>query len=1376
MLPQTDSDSDSPDDHRHLTRLLCEFVQSWQPGALASAVRQLQALPSSLRAEGLRELACADLTKCWESGLKSSAQDYLRSYPELATDPQAVQVLRDEETRLGGVATPADALAIDTPTVAFPCEESTDNDDDSLAPAGPTPNDADDSFRQTIGGRYQIVAPLGNGGMGALFIAWDPKLERRVALKFPLIHDPRQRPELVQRFLREARLLGGLNHPNLCAVYDTGEDGLRPFMVMRLIAGKTLREFLDAREQPMPVADAVALVRDVALALEVVHCSGIQHRDLKPGNIMLELKTGRPIVIDFGLARTTELESSLQTSDGRILGTVPYMAPEQVRADASKQGPRTDIFSLGVILFELLSGRRPFPGNTLSDLFDQIRDTIPAAPSTLRPEVGPTLDDICGRALAKQPEDRFQSMADFAAALEQCLNHSTDRHAELPRRTVTRSRRIAVPSLVIVAVCAVIGLLAAFREHWMPGGSGDSTVKLDPGSRPPTETDPSKKDSGSTRSSIEERTVPIRAGDERDDNELQMKFCWCPPGRFMMGSRPGEGNPEFDGQVPVTLTRGFWIGKYEVTQAQFERIMGSNPSAYSKEGPHAAEVEGLETSQFPVESVERAQARVFCRNFTSMERRAGRIGDHDEFTLPTEAQWEYACRAGSLSVWMFGQSPTLRQANFGGGVVVFEGALRRTSIVGQYPANAWGIHDMSGNVWEWVLDWHQPKVPGGTDPAVTQDNSDGREVIRGGSWTDHPGALVSTSRGGMKATHSYWNLGFRMALVSRRSDANDSTTTRPDPAASPPVIENSIGMKLRKIEPGEFQMGQAADEGQHRPKDLIRTQPLPTGDHEVQHRVTLTKGFRIGVTEVTQRQWKAVMQSTPWLNRKMSVDGDDYPATYATWFEANDFCRELGKREGRRYRLPTEAEWEYCCRAGTQTAYSFGNDSALLGDHAWYRWIANDLPHPVARKEPNPWGLYDMHGNVAEWCRDWVADYSSKPVIDPVGPAGGEQRVLRGGGFWHLYLRDYRSAFRGSTPPGAVLPEHGFRVVLDDDDALAERNHKTVNERLPEMKPGNDERAAVAWVLQQGGHVTVEVGSEQRDVAAGGRLPEEEFRLINANLSKQPKLMNSDLSRLRGLGHLRSLSLFHSPVTDEGLKRIGLPASLTQLHLEATNVTDESISLIASLTNLTELMLSDTLVTERGVLQLQSLKSLKHVEFGHLPWSVPIMEMLSEWPELQTLGVSRQWIRSDAVAVWATHPCLTNLFIRGDLGHEQLQLLQKMENLQFLVLQNNQTVDGEMLRDMNRLPKLNFVAIMFSPLEPATLREIRALPRLKKFSLQHGPYTDEHLAALLEADNLELLQLFGTQITPAGVSQFKTAHPRCRVETDIPEQPEPTSK
>jgi formylglycine-generating enzyme required for sulfatase activity len=209
-------------------------------------------------------------------------------------------------------------------------------------------------------------------------------------------------------------------------------------------------------------------------------------------------------------------------------------------------------------------------------------------------------------------------------------------------------------------------------------------------------------------------------------------------------------------------------------------------------------------------------------------------------------------------------------------------------------------------------------------------------------------------------------------------------------------------------------------------------------DDEHQHKVTISKPFCMQTTVVTQGQWKAVMGTEPWKGESFVKEGPNYPATYISWHDAVAYCKKLSEKESKTYRLPTEAEWEYACRAGTQTRWSFGNDEKVLGDYAWCYKNANDngeaFAHQVGQKKSNAFGLYDMHGNVWEWCHDYYAEdyYKQSPEQDPTGPVTGSFRVLRGGS-WYDHARYARSAYRTSGYTGRRHGNYGFRLVRELD-------------------------------------------------------------------------------------------------------------------------------------------------------------------------------------------------------------------------------------------------------------------------------------------------------------------------------------------------------
>ncbi len=203
--------------------------------------------------------------------------------------------------------------------------------------------------------------------------------------------------------------------------------------------------------------------------------------------------------------------------------------------------------------------------------------------------------------------------------------------------------------------------------------------------------------------------------------------------------------------------------------------------------------------------------------------------------------------------------------------------------------------------------------------------------------------------------------------------------------------------------------------------------------------MTITRPFYLGVYEVTQGEWKKVMHTTPWLGEKYVQDGADFPATYVSWDDATEFCKKLSALEHKTYRLPTEAEWEYACRAGTQTKYSFGDKETDLGAYAWYDGLFGNgnakreqYPHAVGTRKPNPWGLFDMHGNAVEWCSDWLDTYyfEKSPPADPQGPETGERKSVRGG-CWLADASFCSSSDRGSELPAARIDYLGFRVLCE---------------------------------------------------------------------------------------------------------------------------------------------------------------------------------------------------------------------------------------------------------------------------------------------------------------------------------------------------------
>lgn len=283
---------------------------------------------------------------------------------------------------------------------------------------------------------------------------------------------------------------------------------------------------------------------------------------------------------------------------------------------------------------------------------------------------------------------------------------------------------------------------------------------------------------------------------------------------------------------------------------------------------------------------------------------------------------------------------------------------------------------------------------------------------------------------------NYWCLMF--LLYSPFTFGNEDRRKLPKNIQHRAKLINSIGMSFVKIPKGQFQMG-TMDQEELKAGNVFSPGTGTRGGTSgvgPAHRVTISKSFYLQTTEVTQGQWRKLMDSRPWTRSDSLIpEGENYPVVCLTWEEAQFFLNKLNSLEpGARYRLPTEAEWEYSCRAGTTTKYSFGDSEDQLDSYAWshpYQGL-KIVPylHPVASRLPNPWGLFDMHGNVGEWCQDWASIYGSDSQTDPVGPSTGYKKILRGT-YQQGFPQSCRSDWRDEWLAQLGVSDVGFRVLRE---------------------------------------------------------------------------------------------------------------------------------------------------------------------------------------------------------------------------------------------------------------------------------------------------------------------------------------------------------
>jgi serine/threonine-protein kinase len=632
-------------------------------------------------------------------------------------------------------------------------------------------------------GRYHILEPLGEGGMATVYKAFDTRLEREVAVKvirreaFP----PNQLERILARFEREAKSLARLNHPNIVKVHDFGDHDGAPYLVMEYLPGGTLKDRLG---KPMNWQDAAKILLPVAEALEYAHEQKMVHRDVKPSNILLTGK-GAPLLTDFGVAKLLDQEDGQTlTGTGVGVGTPEYMAPEQW---TNKTVPQSDIYGLGVVFYEMVSGRKPYQADTPAALLlKQANDPLPR-PAQFAPGLPDAVERVLLKALAKRVEDRYASMAEFAAALEKLAQDTpapvaaTAHPAQTPPaaydqptrdeplaptykpQSAPQSRRVpawtwGLGGLVLLAFCVltVIGLYNLGAASLAPTETRSPTATATftftaTATRTPT----------ATHTAIPRPTnTPVFGiGSTLPREQDGMLMVYVPAGPFEMGSN--EGNISEKPVHTVNLD-AFWMDQTEVTNAMYADFL--NAMGNQSEGgvtwlDEADEDVRIEKSgsawqpmggygDHPVVEVNWYGAEAYC------EWAGGR--------LPTEAEWEKAARGGLEGKrYPWGDEAPTCQAGARNGVQ-YSACNGRTVSVGTFQPNGYGLHDMAGNVWEWVADWYDEnyyrKSPSSnpTGPA-----SGGSRVLRGGSWDYYSFYIRSAVRYRVTPDYTYYSVGFR---------------------------------------------------------------------------------------------------------------------------------------------------------------------------------------------------------------------------------------------------------------------------------------------------------------------------------------------------------------------------------------------------------------------------------------------------------------------------------------------------------------------------------------------------------------------------------------------------------------------------------------
>jgi serine/threonine protein kinase/formylglycine-generating enzyme required for sulfatase activity len=773
--------------------------------------------------------------------------------------------------------------------------------------------------------RYEIKEKLGQGGFGAVYRAFDKKMNVDKALKVipeAVTHDRRA----MQNLRQEAQTMIRLNHPNIVRVYDFQEQGAVKYIDMEFIDGKSLNErLLDYPHQRMPEEEVKKLALQICEGLDYAHNQNIIHRDIKPQNIMLT-KDEQIKITDFGIAETLRTSMSM-IQNTSTTGTIMYMSPEQLRGRGITK--QSDIYSLGATLYELLNGKAPF---YMGDLTYQILNEVPQKLSHISGEMNAILQ-IC---LAKEAADRFKNCDELKRAIKEGLSAPAVKppikaHAPTVSRQQTAQPRpksafpLKTVLLSAALVTVILLVLLAVSSGWFGKTGQESNIIT---------MEDMKDDNWENLSTIDKRRVEALLL-QADDHYVKNKLV----------SPPQENAYSVYKEV-LKIHSG---NKYALAQLNLIRddfIKRARPHIDREHYDQADQILNSGFTYFPDDD-----GLTALRNVNKINRLFAQANDQFKQKQPERS-------IGTLNEIM--QINPKHQPS----------QQLKKDIGGYYLDNAERLFARK-NYSQSITQYEKAA-------ALLPENTEIKDKLE--QARKEINALEKARQEKLAAEEREREAAARKELMDR--------------------------FDMVFVKSGTFQMG-SNDGG---------------SDEKPVHTVTVDD-FYIGRYEVTQKQWVSIMGSN-----FSCFKGDNLPVEQVGWNDVQAFIRKLNGGTDGKFRLPTEAEWEYAARGGNQSRdYTYAG-SNNVEEVAWYNSNSGSKTHSVGQKKPNELGLYDMSGNVYEWCQDWYGAYASHAQTNPTGTDSGTFRVFRGGS-WNGDARRVRVAYRYFYYPSYRSYPLGFRLA-----------------------------------------------------------------------------------------------------------------------------------------------------------------------------------------------------------------------------------------------------------------------------------------------------------------------------------------------------------